>query len=353
MSKRILLTGACGFIGSHFVEAFIKNTDYEIIVIDRLDYASMGMDRLRDIKVFSEAMDKNRVKLFTNDLNLPFSSELVREIGDVDYIVHLAAGSHVDNSIKSPVEFIQNNINSTLYMLEFARQQKQLQKFVYFSTDEVYGPAPEGVNYKEGDRLNPGNPYSASKAGSECICRAYANTFRMPVVITNTMNVLGERQHPEKYLPLVINKVLNGETLMIHSNPDKTKAGTRYYIHARNVAAAVLWIIQNTTEVLNNIDASKGQFNIVGEREWDNLELAEFIARCVDDHQEKNNLPRKMLVYEMTDFHSERPGHDLRYGLDGEKLKELGYIHPVGIEDSIRSIVEWTLQSENLKWLGN
>jgi dTDP-glucose 4,6-dehydratase len=237
-------------------------------------------------------------------------------------------------------------------MLEFARAQKNLKKMIYFSTDEVYGVAPEGVNYKEGDRLNPGNPYSASKAGSECICRAYANTYKMPIVITNTMNVLGERQHPEKYLPLVINKVLKGQTLYIHANKEKTKAGTRYYIHARNVAAAVLFILEKTTETLDHVDASKGQFNIVGEREWDNLELAEFIARCVDDYQESKGLPRKALIYEMTDFHSERPGHDLRYGLDGSKLKSLGYEHPIGIEDSIRKIVEWTLQSENLKWLG-
>jgi len=279
------------------------------------------------------------------------SSELVREIGSIDYIVHLAAGSHVDNSIKDPVNFIQNNINSTLYMLEFARKQKDLKKFVYFSTDEVYGVAPEGIDYKEGDRMNPSNPYSASKAGSESICRAYANTYKMPIVITNTMNVLGERQHPEKYLPLVINKVLKGETLYIHSNPEKTKAGTRFYIHARNVAAAVLWIIDNTTETLDNKDASKGQFNIVGEREWDNLELAEYIAKCVDDYQEEHNLPRKMLMYEMTDFHSSRPGHDLRYSLDGNKLKSLGYNHPVGIEESIKNIVQWTLNEKNKKWL--
>ena len=101
--------------------------------------------------------------------------------------------------------------------------------------------------------MNPGNPYSASKAGSECICRAYANTYRMPIVITNTMNVIGERQHPEKYLPLVINKVLKGEKLFIHANKEKTKAGTRYYIHARNVAAAILFILEKTTETLDHI----------------------------------------------------------------------------------------------------
>ena len=277
MGAKLLCTGGCGFIGHHIIEHVLKNTDWNVVCIDRLDYASEGYDRLRDIKVF----DDKRVQIFSHDIGYPLTEGLKKEIGDVDYILHMAAGSHVDNSITDPVPFIQNNVNSTLYILEYARElldprqhSNLLKKFLYFSTDEVYGTAPEGINYIEGDRFNPGNPYSASKAASECICQAYANTYKLPIIITNTMNVLGERQHPEKYLPKIINHVLDEKTLMIHSNPQKTEAGKRHYIHARSVADGIVFIINNVNEFLDNRDSSKGRFNVVGEKEYDNLSLA-------------------------------------------------------------------------------
>ncbi len=334
---KVLITGTSGFVASHIVEHILKNTDWDIIGVDRLDYSSEGYDRLRDIKAY----DDSRVVLFAADIAQPLPSGLKKEIGEVDYVIHAAAGSHVDNSIDDPVPFVQNNVNGALYLLEWARELKELKKFIYFSTDEVYGTAPEGVDYKEGDRFNPGNPYSASKAAAECICYAYANTYKLPIVITNTMNVLGERQHPEKYLPKVINHVLEGETLPIHSNPEKTQAGLRHYIHARNIGDALVYILEHSDETLDNIDAGKGKFHIVGEKEYDNLELAQEIAKCVG----------KELKYEMVDFHSQRPGHDLRYAMSGKKMEELGWKHPVPISDSIKNIVEWTLDPENVRWL--
>ena len=195
-------------------------------------------------------------------------------------------------------------------MLEWCRNLKHLKKFIHFSTDEVYGTAPKGIDYKEGDRLNPGNPYSASKAAQESICRAYANTYKLPIMITNTMNVIGERQDKEKFVPLVIDKVLSGETVTIHSDKERKESGTRFYIHARNVADAMHFLLINETETLDNVDASKGQYNIVGEREISNLELATLIAGVIG----------KPLKYEMVDFHSSRPGHDLRYALSGVKM---------------------------------
>jgi len=342
MVKRIMITGGAGFVGSHMVEHFLKNTDWNLVVIDKLSYASMGYDRLRDINCF----DDKRVSIFAADLCKPFPVGLKKEIGDIDIILHMAAGSHVDNSITNPVEFFQNNVDSTLFLLEYARELNdagKLEKFMYFSTDEVYGTAPVGTDYCEGDRFNPGNPYSASKAASECAVRAYANTYRIPSMITNTMNVLGERQHPEKYLPLVINKVLDGEEVKIHANKSLTKAGTRFYIHARNVADGILHVINNSTEVLDNIDASLGVFNIVGEKEMDNLELAQLIASFV---------PNKELKYELVDFHSSRPGHDLRYALSGEKMKSIGWVPPVNIEESIKSIVDWSIDPFRAHWLG-
>ncbi len=333
------MTGISGFLGHHFAEDLLKNTDWEIIGIDRLDYASAdGFDKLRDV----DAYDNDRVKLYVHDLTTPIREGLAKEIGEIDYVFHLAAGSHVDNSIKDPVPFVQNNVNSTLYMLEYARELKGLKKFVYFSTDEVFGTAPEGVDYKEGDRMNPGNPYSASKAASECICMSYANTYKVPIIITNTMNIIGERQHPEKFFPLVINKTLDGETVYIHGNSDKTEAGKRHYLHARNIGAALRHIILNTDEVLDAVDCSKGRFNVVGEKEFDNLTFAKTIARAVG----------KDVNCEIVDFHSSRPGHDLRYALDGNKLEASGFVYPVSVDESIVNIVNWSLKKENLRWLG-
>ncbi len=147
------------------------------------------------------------------------------------------------------------------------------------------------------------------------------------------MNVFGERQHPEKFIPMTIRKVLKGETVIIHANKDKTKAGSRFYIHARNVAAAVQFVLD------------KGEigekYNIVGEREMDNLELAQFIAQVVG----------KPLKYKMVDFHSSRPGHDLRYALDGTRLKKMGWKLPKNFKESLRKTVEWNLEPENKKWI--
>jgi dTDP-glucose 4,6-dehydratase len=345
MVKTILITGAAGHVGSHICEHILKKTKWNIVVVDRLDYASNGFDRLRDIKVF----DDKRVKIFTHDLQQPIMEGLDQEIGHVDYIIHAAAGSHVDNSIIDPVTFIRNNIDNTLNMLEFARKRKgTYEKFIYFSTDEVFGPANDKYKYKEGDRFNPSNPYSASKAAAECICIAYANTYKLPIIITNTMNVLGERQHPEKYFPKIINYILDGKTLQIHANPEKTKAGRRYYIHARNVGDAILFVLKNTDESLNNNDASLGKFNIVGEKELDNLQLAKLVEKAIQKILGK----KYKLKYEFTNFHGERPGHDLVYALDNSKLKKLGWTPPKKLEDTVNSIVAWSLKPENLKWLG-
>jgi len=333
--KKVILTGANGFVGHHILEHFLKKTDWEIYCLDKLSYASSGHDRIRDINVFND----DRVKIFTTDLCLPFPEGVIKELGDISYIFHVAAESHVDNSISDPVPFVQNNVNSTLNILEYAKSLPNLEKFIYFSTDEVYGSAPVGKNYQEGERFNCGNPYSASKGAAECICQAYANTYKMPIVITNTMNVIGERQHPEKYIPKVVKKVLNGETVTIHSNEEKTKAGSRFYIHARNIADALLHILYNCDENLDNYDSSKGRFNIVGEKETDNLELAQLIAKILG----------KELKYEMVDFHSQRPGHDLRYALDGGKMKSLGWEHPVPFEESLENTINWTL--EKREWL--
>ena len=307
-------------MGHHFVEAFLKNTDFDIVVLDRLNYAG-SVDRLRDINAF----DENRVTLLTADFTLPVEDNLAKEIGQVDYIIHMGAESHVDSSITQPLKFARANVEGTINMLEFARTQKNLKCFYYFSTDEVFGSKDEGWS-EVGDPHYPSNSYAASKSAGEMFCHAFKRTWKLPIVITRSMNIYGERQHPEKFIPLVIRKVLNGETVYIHSHPDKSKAGSRFYIHARNVADGYLHLIRS--EVFD------GEFHITGEREVDNLELAQMIA----------NIIGKELKYEMVDFHSSRPGHDLRYALSPKSMDDIGWHTPVAFEESLKKTVEWTLE---------
>jgi len=328
MTKNIIVTGGCGFIGHHFVEHLLTNTDWNIFVLDKLTYASFGLKRLED----TCALTNPRVKIFTYDLAVPISVGLRQELGkDIHYIVHMAAETHVDNSIEAPVEFVKNNVLSTLHILEYARSLESLEIFFYFSTDEVYGPALGEKLFSEDERHNPTNPYSASKSAAEQLCVAYGNTYNVPLMRINVMNAFGERQHVEKFIPKVIRKILNNETVYIHSYPDKKKSGTRFYIHARNIASGVLFLIKN-----GKLGES---YNLTGEQEISNLEMAQMIADVME----------KKLNYELVDFHSSRPGHDLRYGLDGSKMANMGWVLPVDFKLSLIKTVKWTLA--NQKWL--
>jgi len=325
--KRILITGGAGFVGHHFVESFIKNTDYHIVILDRLNYSG-SVDRLRDIKAF----DENRVTLLTADFTLPVEENLAKEIGNVDYVLHIGAESHVDNSITDPLKFVRANVEGTAHMLNFARTITNLKCFYYFSTDEVFGSKDEGFS-EVGDPHYPSNPYAASKSGGEMLIHAYRRTYGLPCVITRSMNIIGERQHPEKYIPLVVRKVINGETVTIHSHPDKTKAGSRFYIHARNVADGYLHLIKNQIH--------DGEYHITGEQEVDNFELAQMIAEIIG----------KPLHYEMVDFHSSRPGHDLRYALSPKSMTDVGWTTPLTFKESLERTIKWTL--ERPEWYEN
>ena len=259
-------------------------------------------------------------------------------IGDVSLVYHLAAGSHVDRSIEYPLEFVMDNVVGTCNILQFARTLDNLELFVNFSTDEVFGPAPKGVNYSELDRYNSTNPYSATKAGAEELCVAFENTYKMPIYITHTMNVFGERQHPEKYIPLCIKRVRDGETISIHSDSTRTIPGSRHYIHARDVAEGLLFItnLKNYKTTPDFGGAKCPKFNLVGKEEVNNLEVAQIIA----DAQGKE------LKYELVDFHSSRPGHDLRYALSGDYMRELGWEPSVSLRERLGEVVDWTLKHE-------
>ena len=285
--------------------------------------------------------DRKRVKIVFHDLRAEINPMVRREIGDVNYILHLAAGSHVDRSIDYPMEFVMDNVVGTCNALNYAREVPNLERFIYFSTDEVFGAAPEGVDYDERARYNSTNPYSASKAGGEELAVAFENTYGLPVYITHTMNVFGERQHPEKYIPMCIRKVADNDIVTVHSDETRTKAGSRHYIHAADVAEAMLFLLNlDDTKLKRDYgDAKCPKFNLVGKEEIDNLSLAKMIAEAQD----------KELNYNMVDFHSSRPGHDLRYSLSGDYMRELGWEPKISLTQRISEVVKWTLENE--RWL--
>lgn len=327
----IAITGGAGFAGHHLVEHVLKKTDWRVLVLDRLTYASSGFDRLRDVGAY----DDRRVERFTIDLTQPLGAGLRQELGAPEFIVHMAAETHVDNSIVDPWPFVQANVVGTFRMLEWARSLPSLRRFLYFSTDEVFGPAAEGVFHKEWDAYNSTNPYSATKAGGEELVLAWANTYKVPGIVSHTMNVLGERQHPEKFVPMVVRRILADEEILIHADPTLTRSGSRFYIHARNVASAVLFLLgEGKSEV-------REKYNVVGEREVSNLDMVLRIGEVL------GRTPR----YRLVDFHSSRPGHDLRYALDGARMRSLGWREPVSFEASLERTVQWMIDPAHRKWL--
>lgn len=344
MSKRILVTGGAGFIAHHVIDLFLQKTDWEIVSLDRLDYSG-NLNRLDDVVRSYPPEVRKRVKIVWHDLKSEISDITKNFIGKIDIIMHLAASSHVDRSISNPMEFCMDNTVGTVNLLNYARSIPDLERFIYFSTDEVFGPAMNGVLYKERDRYNSTNPYSASKAAGEEFCVAFENTYGLPVYITHTMNVFGERQHPEKYIPMCIRKIRDGETVTIHSDPTKTIAGSRFYVHAKDVAESMYFLLHMNDEQKAKVaerdygGAKCPKFNVVGREEIDNLSLAKAIAEAEG----------KELKYEMIDFHTSRPGHDLRYGLDGSFMRELGWEPRLTLKERIKEVVDWSLI--NKEWI--
>ena len=337
---KICITGGAGFIAHHAIETILNETDWEIVTIDRIDYSG-NYNRLVDI--LKDNPERKRLKTVWHDLKAPFNPQIRSFLGNCDYIVHMAAGSHVDRSIEYPMEFVMDNVIGTVNVMDWARNLDGLDKMIYFSTDEVFGPAPKGVKYKEWDRYNSTNPYSASKAGAEELAVAYENTYGLPILISHTMNVFGERQHPEKYIPMCVRRVRNGETITVHSNSEKTEAGSRHYIHAKDVADAMLFLLNNDVSKKKSNDPCEVghniKFNIVGPEEIDNLSLANMIADCQG----------KKANTEMVDFHSARPGHDLRYALDGGLMESLGWIPKLKFSERIQQVSDWYLSND--EWL--
>lgn len=334
---KVLITGIGGAIGCHLLAHLMHNTKWDVVGVDSFNHLGY-FDRITEVtKDHPDWLP--RIKIIRHDLTAPFTKRETDKLGDVDYLVNLASLSDVQGSIDDPVPFIRNNTELMLTVLEIAREIKP-KTFLHFSTDEVYGPAPKDDGHKEWDTILPSNPYSASKAAQEAITIAYWRSYGLPLIITNTMNNFGEMQGATKYPAMIQNKVAQGEKVTVHAASDGS-IGTRYYIHSRNTADAVLFLLQNTEAYLHQageIDRPD-RYNIVGDKQVDNLELAQTIA----------NLMGKELKYELVDFHSKQPGHDLHYGLDGEKLAKLGWSSPVGFEESLKQTIDW--QQEHKEWM--
>ena len=327
MTQRILITGGAGFAGSHLAEHLLVTTGWDLVVIDGLTYAGRT-DRLTDCQGY----DPSRVRLLWHDLRAPIHPWLDDRIGPVDAVLHLAAQSHVDRSIASPAPFITANVAATVNLLEWARTRPELTHIVQVSTDEVYGSAEEGTAHAEWAPVMPSNPYSASKACQEAVAFSYWRTYGLPVVIVNIMNMFGERQDGEKFVPLATRAVLAGDEVPLHGRPGPRgwEASSRCWLHARNFADALRWVLGDTTPASFPKADRPDRWHVAGD-EADVLTVAQMIAEAAG----------KRLRYRWADFHSSRPGHDHRYALDASKIAAAGWKPPVGFAESLERTVHW------------
>lgn len=331
---RVLLTGAGGFVGHHFLEHLLATTDWGIVATGSFRHRGKT-DRIVQV-LDGHPSWRGRVDVLTHELTAPFSTQAMYRIGSPDYIIAMASESHVDRSISDPVPFVRNNVDVILSTLELARVV-QPKAVIVVSTDEVYGPCEPGQGHVEWSPIIPSNPYSASKAAQEAIAISYWRTYGVPIILTNTMNIIGERQDPEKFLPMLIRRISRGEVVTIHGTPDQI--GTRHYLHARNAASAWLYLLEETTPWMFPGYEMPSRWNVAGPEPVSNLELALAVASIIG----------KPLNYELVDFHSARPGHDPHYGLHSGKLAKAGWKPPVDFRESLERTVRWTLA--NREWL--
>lgn len=356
---KVLLTGAAGFVGSHVLRHLLANTDWEIVC--PVSFRHKGLPT----RIASAVCDTDwaeRVDIVHWDMRAPADPLTLHVLDGCDVIMNVASESHVDRSITDPAGFVQNNISLMLNILEVARAIEP-RALLQMSTDEVYGPAYGGHRHKEWEPAVPSNPYSASKAAQEAIAISFWRTYGVPVVLTNTMNIIGEMQDPEKFLPMIVRGLRDGLPITVHTAPDGTP-GSRFYLHARNLADAWLHLTRRYTEDAVEVQTLAGarqsitsgparystgatrpdRFHIVGEREVDNIELVHMVGSVMGLSEAKVNT-----LVKPVSFHASRPGHDLRYALDGSKIAGAGWQPPVPLAESLERTVRWTL--DNPKWL--
>lgn len=331
MKKAILITGGAGFIGSHVVRRFVTTyPDYLIVNLDKLTYAG-NLNNLKDIE--SEA----NYKFVKGDICDFKSMESLFGEYDFDGVIHLAAESHVDRSIKNPLAFIETNILGTVSLLSAAKSAwKNLdsKRFYHISTDEVYGSLGEDGFFTEATAYDPQSPYSASKASSDHFVRAYSNTYGIPVVLSNCSNNYGPYQFPEKLIPLMINNIQNNKPLPVYGKGENVRDWLYVEDHARAI------------DLIYHKGKIGDTYNIGGFNEWKNIDIVNLLCDLLDKKLQRNPGTSSKLITYVTD----RAGHDHRYAIDASKIKnELGWEPSLQFEEGLNKTIDWYLKNE--QWL--
>ena len=330
-TKTLLVTGGAGFIGSHVVRRLVINyPEYLILNIDKLTYAG-NLNNLKDIE------NKSNYKFFQIDITDKKAIDEIFQLHSVDGVIHLAAESHVDRSISNPDEFILTNVVGTLYLLNACKSSWSDfngKCFYHISTDEVYGSLGDNGLFTEETSYDPRSPYSASKASSDHIVRAYGHTYNLPIKISNCSNNYGSFQFPEKLIPLMINNIKNKKSLPIYGKGENVRDW--------------LWVVDHAIaiDLIYHEGVIGETYNIGGHNEWKNVDLVHLLCDLMD---EKLHRPigdsRKLITYV-----KDRAGHDMRYAIDASKIKnELGWEPSLTFEEGLRSTIDWYLSNE--KWL--
>jgi dTDP-glucose 4,6-dehydratase len=333
-TKNILITGGAGFIGSHVVRRFVKNyPQYRIVNLDKLTYAG-NLANLQDIE---EADNYSFIRGDITDAT--FIDELFNT-QQFDSVIHLAAESHVDRSISSPLEFVLTNVVGTVNLLNAARRywsdKLDQCRFYHISTDEVYGTLGETGMFTETTAYDPHSPYSASKASSDHFVRAYHDTYGLPIVISNCSNNYGPNQFPEKLIPLAIHNIRNNRPVPVYG----TGENVRDWLYVIDHAIAIDTVFHR---------AENGKtYNIGGHNEWKNIDLIRLLCKIMDKKLERASGTSEKLIT----FVKDRAGHDLRYAIDASRIKaELDWAPSLQFEEGLERTVSWYLENET--WLNN